>query len=59
MKAEKKAKRAIIFSAAGVGLVIATVVILSLGTMTGTSCVLGITLFLGLLSLVMDKSAPF
>ncbi len=104
IKMEKKAKRAIIFSLAGVVLVIGIVVVLSLGTMVGAlpmlgvaalfanigflkamrirsqtksrkrtyakarkraktalilSCVLGITLILGLLSLLVEKGAAF
>ena len=103
-KMEKKAKRAIFFSGAGVALIIGTVIILALGTMSGAlpllglaalfanigflkamrinqrtrsraktfknarknakaaiilSCVLGITLILGLLSLFVAKPIPF
>lgn len=103
-KYEKKAKRAIVFSAIGVGLVVAVVAILSMGTMTWTlpvlglaavfanigfikamrlrrqtktrkrtfrkarfrakaaiilSCVLGITLIFGLLSILLNQPAVF
>ena len=103
-KFEKKAKRAIVFSAIGVGLVVAVVAILSLGTMAWAlpvlglagvfanigfikamrlrqqtktrkktfgkarftaktaiilSCVLGITLIFGLLSILLNQPAVF